>query len=66
MIRDAAGNDEQKVKTAEAQIDSIYQLMAAPEYNILDIQIYKDDSTAIVPRWQMRYTVSELSQMDWY
>lgn len=66
VIRDAAGNDEQKVKTAEAQIDSIYQLMAAPEYNILDIQIYKDDSTAIVPRWQMRYTVSELSQMDWY
>lgn len=66
VIRDAAGNDEQKVKTAEAQIDSIYQLMAAPEYNILDIQIYKDDSTAIVPRWQMRYTVSELSQMDRY
>ena len=27
VIRDAAGNDEQKVKTAEAQIDSIYQLM---------------------------------------
>ena len=66
VIRDAAGNDEQKAKEAEMQIDSIYQLMAAPEYNILDIQIYKDDSTAIVPRWQMRYTVSELSQMDWY
>lgn len=66
VIRDAAGDAEDAAKQASEQIDSMYQLMAAPEYDILDIQIYKEDSTAIVPRWQMRYTVSELSQMDWY
>ena len=66
VIRDAAGDAEDAAKQASEQIDSMYQLMAAPEYDILDIQIYKEDSTAIVPRWQMRYTVSELSRMDWY
>ena len=58
VIRDAAGDAEDAAKQASEQIDSMY--------HILDIQIYKEDSTAIVPRWQMRYTVSELSQMDWY
>ena len=65
-IRDAAGHDAQKQEQALEQLDTMYQMLAAPEYKILDIHIYRRDGSAIIPKGEMRYSVDELRQKEWY
>ena len=65
-IRDAAGHDAQKQEQALEQLDTMYQMLAAPEYKILDIHIYRRDGSAIIPKGEMRYSVDELRQKGWY
>ena len=40
--------------------------VTAPEYKILDIHIYRRDGSAIIPKGEMRYSVDELRQKEWY
>ena len=65
-IRDAAGYDTQRQEQAMEQLYTMYQMLSAPEYKILDIHIYRKDGTAIIPKGEMRYTVDELRQKEWY
>ena len=48
------------------QLYTMYQMLAAPEYKILDIHIYRKDGTAIIPKGEIRYSVEELRQKEWY
>ena len=65
-IQDASGYDTQKQEQAMEQLYTMYQMLAAPEYKILDIHIYRKDGTAIIPKGEMRYSVDELRQKEWY
>ena len=49
-IQDASGYDTQRQEQAMEQLYTMYQMLAAPEYKILDIHIYRKDGTAIIPR----------------
>ena len=61
-IQDASGYDTQRQEQAMEQLYTMYQMLAAPEYKILDIHIYRKDGTAIIPKGEMRYSVEELRQ----
>ncbi len=66
-IREAAKqNGGEQEKEALKQLDTMFHLLAAPEYSLLDIQIYRKDKTAVIPRWQMRYSQEELREKAWY
>lgn len=65
-IQDASGYDTQRQEQAMEQLYTMYQMLAAPEYKILDIHIYRKDGTAIIPKGEMRYSVEELRQKEWY
>ena len=65
-IKEAAGYDAQKQKQAMEQLYTMYQMLAAPEYKILDIHIYRKNGTAIIPKGEMRYSVGEIRQKEWY
>lgn len=66
-IREAAKqNGGEQEKEALKQLDIMFHLLAAPEYSLLDIQIYRKDKTAVIPRWQMRYSQEELREKAWY
>ena len=52
-IQDASGYDTQKQEQAMEQLYTMYQMLAAPEYKILDIHIYRKDGTAIIPKGEM-------------
>jgi sensor histidine kinase YesM len=65
-IMQAAGTDELKKETALIQLDTMYQLLAAPEYKLLDIQVYRKDGISIIPRCQIRYSMEELRRKEWY
>ena len=62
--QDASGYDTQKQEQAMEQLYTMYQMLAAPEYKILDIHIYRKDGTAIIPKGEMRYSVDELRQRN--
>lgn len=65
-INDAASRDPERQVLAMKELDTMYQMLAAPEYKILDIHIYRKDGSSVIPKGEMRYRVEELRLRDWY
>lgn len=66
LIQEAASADRQKQSAALDRLNTVYQLLPAPKYQLLDFHIYRQDGSAVIPRWSMRYRVEELREKDWY
>lgn len=62
----ATSLDEEEKDAALAQLDTMYNILAAPDYRLRDIQIYRKDGIMVEPRWAMMYTASSLRQETWY
>lgn len=66
IIREAASTDRSVQTAALDRLNTVYQLLAAPKYQLLDIHIYRQDGSSVIPRWSMRYGVDELREKEWY
>lgn len=66
LIREAASTDSGEQSAALDRLNTVYQLLAAPKYQLLDIHIYRQDGSAVIPRWSIRYRIEELRETDWY
>lgn len=58
--------DENHRQEAMEQLDTMYQMLASPEYKILDIHLYRKDGTAITPKVESRYSLEALRHKNWY
>lgn len=66
LIKEAAGIDKKQQKVALEQLNTLYQVLAAPDYSILDIHIYRKSGLPVTQRGTTRYSADELRTKEWY